>query len=94
MREGRDISAFGFMFKKISMHQIYLRQWFEVDEFLDGLLELMATNRSIDNQSVLFLMKMVYREKEEDHSKGRDTQGFNFYNARRSIRSLEKALGQ
>lgn len=86
-QEGSDLSRFGFMFKKISVHPIFLRMWLEIPEFTDRIDEMMATNITVDNQSVYDLMQRVYGEKSVQHDPK-----FNQYKARRSMRELEKSL--
>ena len=88
MQEGSDLSRLGFMFKKISIHPLYLKMWLSVPEFTEAIDHMIATNTTIDNQSVCDLMERVYNEKSAKRSSD-----FNFYKARRGIKALKKELG-
>lgn len=93
MQEGRDTSHFGFLYRIISIHPLYLKPWFDSDEFVDGLLEIEAKGSRFNNHSVYALMKSVYDQKMMDRANGHNDPTFNFYQARRSIHAMEKVLG-
>lgn len=92
MQEGRDVSHFGFLYRIISIHPLYLKPWFSSEEFVDGLVEMEAKGSRFNNHSVYELMKSVYDGKMEDRANGRNDPSFNFYQARRSMHAMEKVL--
>lgn len=82
---------YSFMFSKISLSRYLLNQWFDVPEFVEGLVQLDAQRQEIDNVSVLELMKRVYDQKTAVKS-SLSREEYGFRNARHSINSLSRIV--
>ena len=55
-----------FMYNKISLPHILLSQWMKVPEFVDCMLDKVSKSETIDNSTVLPVMKTIYRQLEEE----------------------------
>lgn len=82
---------YSFMMKKISLSRYLLDQWFDVPEFVDGLVALDNQQREINNDSVLELMESIYESKSV-MKKLLSRDEFGFRNAKHSINSLASKI--
>lgn len=82
-------SKMAFLCKKISTHESNMAYWLTIPEFVNVLYTMFEQGKVIDDSSVLNLMKVVYRSKEEAQVPNSE---FNYRWARRAIIHIEKAL--
>lgn len=81
-----------FMVKKISMPRFNMVCWLSVQEFSDVMTEWLNEGKTIDDTTVLPVLKEIYLEKKKLKDEGIWV-GFNFKSARYSINKVEQALG-
>lgn len=82
-----------FLFNKIDIPQIYMFYWLSVPEFEQAMLRLVNEGKSIDNRVVYENMAEIYNNLLPYKGTERAAD-YNFYQMRRGINKLSKALQQ
>ena len=82
-----------FLFNKIDIPPIYMFYWLSVPEFEQAMLRLVNEGKSIDNRVVYENMAEIYNNLLPYKGTERPAD-YNFYQMRRGINKLSKALQQ
>ncbi len=95
MQEGRGISykreKLGFLYGRCSMTKSALGAWFEDDEFIERMWEVVRSDKVITDKVIYDIAKPMLDERSRNKE---SYAGFKFQNARKGLNQLRKAIGE